>query len=119
MTRLEALAQLTGEGLPYELVEIEALGRRVRAFKNAPASLRALFDAGRSDLPFIVYENERLSFEEAWEMSQRLAAAMVFDYGVDKGDRVAISMRNYPEWILGFMAATSIGAIAVAMNALW
>jgi len=119
VTRLEALAQLTGEGLPYELVEIEALGRRVRAFKNAPASLRALFDAGRSDLPFIVYENERLSFEEAWEMSQRLAAAMVFDYGVDKGDRVAISMRNYPEWILGFMAATSIGAIAVAMNALW
>jgi long-chain acyl-CoA synthetase len=119
VTRFEALAQLTGEGLPYELVEIEALGRRVRAFKNAPVNLQALFEAGRSDLPFIVYASERLSFEEAWERSQRLAAVMVSEYGVEKGDRVAISMRNYPEWILGFMAATSIGAIAVAMNALW
>ncbi|MDP3594804.1 MAG: AMP-binding protein, partial [Phenylobacterium sp.] len=119
MTRLEALAQLTGPGLPYELVEIEALGRRVQAFKNAPVNLRELFETGRSDLPFIVYENERLTFEQAWQASQTLAAAMVADYGVDKGDRVAISMRNYPEWIIGFMAATSIGAIAVAMNALW
>nr|QQZ49203.1 AMP-binding protein [Phenylobacterium glaciei] len=91
----------------------------MRAFKNAPVNLRALFEAGRSELPFIVYEDERLTFEAAWVASQRLAAAMVADYGVEKGDRVAISMRNYPEWILGFMAATSIGAIAVAMNALW
>ncbi|MES2340472.1 MAG: class I adenylate-forming enzyme family protein [Pseudomonadota bacterium] len=119
MNRIEALAQLTGPGLPYELVETEALGRRVRAFRNAPVNLRALFEAARSDLPFIVYEDERLSFEEAWAASQRLAAAMVADYGVEKGDRVALSLRNYPEWILGFMAATSIGAIAVAMNALW
>ncbi|PTS86161.1 MULTISPECIES: class I adenylate-forming enzyme family protein [unclassified Caulobacter] len=119
MNRIEALAQLTGEGLPYELVEIEALGRRVRAFKNAPANLRALYEAGRSDLPFIVYEDERLTFEEAWQASRTLAAVMARDYGVEKGDRVAISMRNYPEWILGFMAATSLGAIAVAMNALW
>ncbi len=119
MNRIEALAQLTGEGLPYELVETEALGRRVRAFRNAPVNLAALFEAGRSDLPFIVYEDERLSFEEAWTRSQHLAAVMARDYGVEKGDRVAISMRNYPEWILGFMAATSIGAIAVAMNALW
>ncbi|CAN5494703.1 class I adenylate-forming enzyme family protein [soil metagenome] len=119
MNRSEALAQLTATGLPYELVEIEALGRRVRAFRNAPETLRALFEAGRSELPFIVYEDERLSFEQAWTRSQRLAAAMAADYGVGKGDRVAISMRNYPEWILGFMAATSIGAIAVAMNALW
>ncbi|MDP3748999.1 MAG: class I adenylate-forming enzyme family protein, partial [Phenylobacterium sp.] len=119
MNRIEALAQLTGEGSPYELVGIEALGRRVRAFENAPANLRALFEQGRSDLPFVVYEDERLTFEEAWVQSQHLAAVMAHDYGVEKGDRVAISMRNYPEWILGFMAATSIGAIAVAMNALW
>lgn len=119
MNRIEALAQLTGEGMAYELVETLALGRRVRAFKNAPVNLAALFAAGRSDLPFIVYEDERLSFEDAWARSQQLAAVMARDYGVEKGDRVAISMRNYPEWILGFMAATSIGAIAVAMNALW
>jgi long-chain acyl-CoA synthetase len=119
VNRIEALAQLTGEGMAYELEEIEAHGRRVRAFKNAPPNLGALFEQGRSALPFIVYEDERLTFEEAWTRSQHLAAGMARDFGVAKGDRVAISMRNYPEWILGFMAATSLGAIAVAMNALW
>ena len=75
MTRLEALAQLTGPGLPYELVEIEALGRRVRAFKNAPVNLRELFETGRSDLPYNDYEDERLTFEQAWQATQTLAAA--------------------------------------------
>ena len=119
MNRVEALAQLTCQGMPYELVEVEALGRRVRAFLNAPANLGALYEAGRSELPFLVYEDERLTFEAAWRQSQQLAAMMATDYGVEKGDRVALSLRNYPEWIIGFMAATSIGAIAVAMNALW
>ncbi|MCI3131072.1 class I adenylate-forming enzyme family protein [Phenylobacterium aquaticum] len=119
VSRIEALAQLTGEGQPYELVEIEALGRRIRAFKNAPANLGTLFEQGRSDLTFIVYDDERLTFDEAWTRSRHLAAVMARDFGVEKGDRVAISMRNYPEWILGFMAATSLGAVAVAMNALW
>jgi long-chain acyl-CoA synthetase len=43
----------------------------------------------------------------------------VHDCGVRRGDRVAISMRNYPEWMLAFCAATSVGAVAVAMNSLW
>ena len=119
MNRTEALAHLTAKGQPYELVEIEALGRRIRAFANAPANLRDLFEQGRSDATFLVYEDERLSFEDVWRRSSHLAAVMARDFGVEKGDRVAISMRNYPEWIIAFNAATSLGAIAVAMNALW
>jgi long-chain acyl-CoA synthetase len=38
---------------------------------------------------------------------------------VRKGDRVAIGMRNYPEWITSFAAITSIGAISVSLNAWW
>lgn len=119
MTREEAVKQLTAKGEPYELVEIQALGRPVRAFANGPTSLRDLFEQNRSALPFIVYEDERLSFEDVWRRTARLASVMVRGYGIAKGDRVAISMRNYPEWVIAFNAATSIGAIAVAMNALW
>ena len=36
-----------------------------------------------------------------------------------KGDTVAIAMRNYPEWMIAYAAITSIGAVAVAVNALW
>jgi acyl-CoA synthetase (AMP-forming)/AMP-acid ligase II len=38
---------------------------------------------------------------------------------VAKGDRVAIGMRNYPEWSVSFWACQAIGAIAVALNAWW
>ena len=41
------------------------------------------------------------------------------DFGVKKGDRVAIAMRNNPQWCFAFMAIVSIGAIAVPMNAWW
>jgi long-chain acyl-CoA synthetase len=118
-TRDEALARLTAPGQPYELETIEVDGRSIRAFRHAPRSLRELFADNRSDKPFIVYDDERWTFDEAYRDAARIAALLIRDYGVEKGDRVAISMRNFPEWILAFTAVTSIGAIAVAMNALW
>ena len=39
-----------------------------------------------------------------------LGALLVERYGVGPGDRVAIGMRNYPEWVVAFAAITSIGA---------
>ena len=119
MTRSEAIAALTKSGERYELQRVEINGVPLRVFKNAPSSLRALYTETRSDKPFIVFDDERLTFAEAYRKAARIAHVLVHQYGVGKGDRVAISMRNYPEWILAFMAATSIGAIAVAMNSLW
>jgi long-chain acyl-CoA synthetase len=119
MTREAALAALTAPGQPWELREVSQYGQPCRAFVNAPPTLRELFEQARSELPFLVYEDERTTFEEAWQDASRIAHLLVEDCGVGKGDRVAISMRNYPEWVLAFMATTSIGAIAVAMNALW
>jgi len=119
MTRDEALKALGASGEPFELQQITALGRSVRAFVNAPPTLRHLFADNRSDKPFLVYEDEHLTYEQVWQQSCALAHALVQDYDVQVGDRVAISMRNYPEWVIAFTAATSIGAIAVAMNALW
>jgi len=119
LTRLEAIAQLTAPGQPFELELAELYGRQCRVFKNAPPTFRELFDESRSDATFLVYEDERLSFEETYQAASNIATLLVEDYGISKGDRVAISMRNYPEWITAFMAVTSIGGIAVAMNALW
>ena len=119
MTRAQALAQLTGAGQPYELAEQNCRGRTCRVFVNAPPTLRELYRDARSDLPLFVYGDERLTFEDIWQRSCRLARLLHDTHGVRPGDRVAISMRNYPEWVVAFNAATSIGAIAVAMNALW
>ena len=119
LSRGEAIAALTAIGQPYELEQVDDLGRRVRMFKNAPRSLRELYAATISDKLFIVYQDEQLTFADAYQRAAQIAHVLVHDYDIVKGDRVAISMRNYPEWILAFTAITSIGAIAVAMNSLW
>jgi long-chain acyl-CoA synthetase len=117
----EAVAALTGPGAPFEIVEGEVLGQRMKLFKNAPPSLRALFATARArgDAPFLVYENERWSFAEVMRHADALGAALVERFGVAPGDRVAIAMRNYPEWVIAFTAITSIGAVSVSLNAWW
>jgi long-chain acyl-CoA synthetase len=119
MTRDEAITALTAPGQPYELLPMQINGVQVRAFRNTPRSLHELFVQNVSDKPFIVFEDERLTFADVYGRAARIAHLLKHEYGVVRGDRVAISMRNYPEWIEAFMAATSIGAMAVAMNSLW
>ncbi len=119
MDRLQAISKLTAAGQTHELLEMDIRGQKCRVFKNAPLTLRDLFKQTRSDVTFIVYEDERYSFEDIYQQSCKVAHLLTDQLGVKKGDRVAISMRNYPEWVIAFEAITSIGAIAVAMNALW
>ena len=119
MPRAQAIAELTAPGAPGELIDIVAHGRHVKAFKNAPPTLRDYYELYVTDLPFLIYEDERYTFREAWQQASRVGHVLVHQCGVKPGDRVAISMRNYPEWMIAFSAITSIGAVAVAMNAHW
>ncbi|MBD3646000.1 MAG: acyl--CoA ligase, partial [Pseudomonadales bacterium] len=119
MTRSEAIKELTAPGQPYELQEMTIRGNPCRVFVNAPPTLRELVSENRSTETFYVYEDERDSFEDMYQRAARVASVLADEYGIRKGDRVAISMRNYPEWVTAFTAITSIGGIAVALNALW
>src|SRR5205814_2755965 len=71
------------------------------------------------DNTFLVYEDERMTFEEHFRAAAHLANTLVVEYGVEKGDRVAIAMRNFPEWALAFWAAAVAGAVVVPLNAWW
>jgi long-chain acyl-CoA synthetase len=116
-----AVAALTGPTGPFALVPAEVGGRRLRVFRNAPPSLRALYVGARArgDATFLVYEDERRSFAEVMAEVDAIAACLASRFGVRPGDRVAIALRNYPEWVSSFAAVTSIGAIAVCLNAWW
>ena len=83
--------------------------------------MRGIFDIARQggDDIFIVYEDERWSFDEVFARVDALADALVNRYGIGKGDRVAIGMRNYPEWVMSMLAIISIGGVSVSLNALW
>jgi long-chain acyl-CoA synthetase len=117
----EAAERITEPGERFETVAATIDGVDVTVFRNAPATVRDIFDTARSrgDEIFLVYEDERWSFGRVMTEVDALAAVLVQRYGVRHGDRVAISMRNYPEWVVSWAAALSVGAVAVSLNAWW
>jgi acyl-CoA synthetase (AMP-forming)/AMP-acid ligase II len=115
-------ALLCAPGGRFEIDVVDVDGRPTRVWKHAPATLGDLLDAGSAaaaERDFLVLDDERLSHREHRDRAVRLANALVDDLGVRKGDRVAIAMRNVPEWSIAFFAAQYAGAIAVALNAFW
>lgn len=110
----EAMGQLTGPGAPYEIVGAEGT---LRHYRNAPGTLHEALSAGRAhgDREFLIYEGERRTFNQLFAEADAIAAALQAA-GIAKGDRVAIAMRNYPEWMAAFIAIASVGAVIVPLN---
>jgi long-chain acyl-CoA synthetase len=121
MTWEQSIGAVFGAGSPLELVDANVHGVDMRVFKNAPQHLGQVFDIARAhgDKTFLVYEGERISFADVMARVDAVADLLVNGYKVRQGDRVAIAMRNYPEWVVSFAAITSIGAISVSMNSWW
>ena len=109
-----AWTQLTAPGADFEVVTTNVRGVDIRTYANAPGSLRDLWLSTTqfADRDYLVYNDERLTYGEAHQRVASLANWLI-DQGVEPGDRVAIAMRNYPEWMFCYMAITSIGAIVV------
>jgi len=100
--------------------EVDIRGVRLRTWKNAPPNLRAIALLGQSHgaREFVIYEDERMTYD-AWFRAVARLAHEFQARGVKKGDRVALAMRNLPEWPVVFFAAVTIGAICVPLNAWW
>lgn len=107
--------------MKHELVDIEESDRTYRVFKNAPQTIREMLEDSRAfgDRIYLQYEDEHYSFDRTFKIVCTLAHRLEDELGVKKGDRVAIAMRNYPEWVLSYMAIVSLGGIAVALNSWW
>jgi long-chain acyl-CoA synthetase len=115
-----AVAGLLGPGGAFELTEASVNGVKVPVFANAPHHLREVYQGAleHANDTFYVYEEERYTFADAWSLAGRVMSGLQA-MGVKPGDRVGIAMRNYPEWVFAFMGITSMGGVAVAMNAWW
>ena len=93
-------------------------------FANGPHTMAAWVDenlaAGAAKgHDFLCYQGERLSYTAVARRVDALAAALAHDLGVRAGERIAIAMRNYPEWVLAFLAAQKLGAVGVPVNSWW
>lgn len=129
------IEEVTAPGGLYEVTTETIQGDEYKVFAKGPRSLRDVYaygldhDAfisraiddwyGVQDFDFMVYQDERISFTDSYYQAAYLAQKLKEDYGLKPGDRVAIAMRNYPEFVLSFMAITAMGCVAVPLNAWW
>ena len=113
MSLSEANARLTASGERFEIDEEQVFGVPTKTWKNAHRSLREIVESSRAygDATFLVYEDERLGFDQHYRQVATLARHLVENLGVGKGDRVAVAMRNFPEWSVAFWAAAAVGAL--------
>jgi long-chain acyl-CoA synthetase len=117
----QAWDQLTGPGGPFEVTTIDVRGVPTRVFTSAPPDMRVLWSltAGYHDRTYLVYEDERYTYAEIDASVRALAHLLHETHGVREGDRVAVAMRNYPEWVVAYWATVTLGAAIVGMNAWW
>ena len=115
------LSGLLGPGAPFEVEMVVVDGVELRSFVRAPKTIVDAFQTSRAHeaLTHIVYEEQRWTFGEVRRQALSLARELKARYGVGEGDRVALAMRNLPEFVVGFWAGAVLGAIVVPLNSWW
>ncbi len=120
MTFQDACAAVCAPGTMFEIQETEVLGRTSKVFAGTPPNIRSLFALAAAAYRRVHRVRGRaLDHAGPLDWPAQIGHLLVNELGVAKGDRVAIAMRNYPEWIAAFVAITSVGAVVVPMNAWW
>ncbi len=117
----EVVASLTAQGQPFEVNTVRLDGVEYRNFATLPGNLGQYFMVmlQHAQKDFAVYLEERYTFAQGYQHSCEFGAALMQRYGLAKGDRVAILSRNNPQWMMTFIGITSVGGVAVPMNAWW
>jgi long-chain acyl-CoA synthetase len=115
----EIQAELTGPGGPFELVDAVIGGVPMQVYRHAPDNLQSVFAhspfAASGRIAASLGDHE-LTFRQLYQQSGTLAGALRGTFGVGPGDRVAISMKNRPEWLIALHAIVRIGAVPVLVN---
>jgi len=115
-----AVEMVTAPDAFLELTTIEVGGNQLKAYKHAPGSMRDLWMLGQGygGQEYIVYGEERYTFAQAGQIVANFSAWLQ-GQGIGSGDRVAIALRNYPEWIFAYWGVIAVGGVVVGMNAWW
>lgn len=103
------------EGVGEEIID----GVRLDVYQNRPRTLPEIFRQTVERDPAheaLVYEGKRISYGELAQMVDTLAFQWKEEYGLRRGDRVMLLLRNTPEFVISFFAASQVGAISVPTN---
>lgn len=83
-------------------------------YRTVPGALtgRAAMDPGS---PFLISERETVSFGEVEARAEALAASL-HSLGIEAGDRVAVVMPAWIEFVVSMFAISKLGAVMVPLN---
>ena len=121
LTRDEAIELMKSSDSPFATTTESIHGVDFEVFTYAQNDLREFFTFSNehfAEREFLVYADERLTFGDVHKKAVTLSFALL-DLGVQPGDRIAIAMRNYPEYCIIVEAIFSVGAVAVTLNSWW
>ena len=121
LTRDDAIALLKSGASPLATSTESIRGVEYDVFTHAQNDLRDFFTFSNThfaEREFLIYGDERMTYGEVHRRSVALAEFLQ-DRGVQPGDRVAIAMRNYPEYCVAVEAILAVGAVAVTLNSWW
>ncbi|MEL6946308.1 MAG: AMP-binding protein [Pseudomonadota bacterium] len=120
----DAAAHLVKKDPQFALGEATIRGVTYPVFTNAPKTVpdllkhvRAAHGDGADD--YLVFGDERWTFDEFSKAVGTLAAALQSQFSVQPGTRVALAMRNLPEMLILMMAVSAAGGVIVFLNGWW
>ena len=116
----QVTAELTSETSLFAITTTEVNGIEVKSFALAPPTLRDVWSLTEphADNNYIIYEDERWLYKDANAEVASIGNWLLAN-GVEPGDRIAIAMRNFPEWTLAYWGAVNVGVAVVGINAWW
>ncbi|KAK0222658.1 hypothetical protein EDD85DRAFT_892234 [Armillaria nabsnona] len=117
----EAHEILTRSGSLLEIEVGVSNGKQLKVWKNQPPSMREFFlqvTEEYKNKTYVVYGEERYSFQELFHSSIKCAVAFKNVYGIKKGDRITICSRNRPAYLAAFWACHLLGAVTVLLDPL-
>lgn len=105
---------------PFRIITIKTPGGWTeRVYADRPRNLSELLDNavkkyGHQEA--IIDANTRLSYKQFDSLIGNMASALYYNYGIKKGDRIALMLRNGWEFVTSFFAIARTGAIMVPLN---
>ena len=94
----DIVAKHKSPGAPLETHSEIINGQEFEVFSNAPHNLGELYDLALQDADktFLVYLEDRHTFQKVHDMARSLARVLIERYGMEPGDRISIIARNSP-----------------------
>jgi long-chain acyl-CoA synthetase len=113
-TQVERITAPRGRGIAWE-------GSEIWAWRDRPGAIGELLAANLARWPereaYVFHPGgQRLSWHQVGEQVQRVAARLRREHGFAKGDRLGLLTLGCPEYVIAYLAAVSLGGIAVPVN---